>query len=188
PERLVPRDRHEARVLAAPLARVGALHRTQDAVWIVRLLHQAERLDADLAAGRMHARRVEVRIDLGRDAVLDAHLQEIRPRHALVAVGRDGAVAPRCGCHGASVRHPERAAARLAAFAFSRSCVLPTSTTKRVWVLVAIGSSSSLAAISNSTLRPSTPTTLAAISTPLPRRAGPTRRTGTSRPPPTPPA
>src|SRR5262249_35072613 len=100
-ERLVPGDRNETRILAAALARVGALHRAQDAVRIVRLLDEAERLYAGLTAGRMDARRSEVGIDLGRDAVLDPHLEEIRPGHALVAVGRDGAVAAGSGSHDA---------------------------------------------------------------------------------------
>ena len=51
-ERLVPRDRHEAGVLVAPLLRVGALHRRQHPVRVVRLLHQPVRLDAHLAAAR----------------------------------------------------------------------------------------------------------------------------------------
>ncbi len=87
-ERLVPRDRHEARILVAALLRVGALHRRRDPVRVVGLLHQAVGLDADLAAAGMHVGRAEVRLDLGGDAVDDLHRQQVRSGDALVAVRR----------------------------------------------------------------------------------------------------
>src|SRR5262245_4754247 len=59
-KRLVPRDRNETRVLAPPLARIGALHRPQYAVRVVELLHQPECLDAGLAARRMDLGGVEI--------------------------------------------------------------------------------------------------------------------------------
>ena len=64
---------------------------------MIRLLHQPERLDADLAAGRMDFCSIEVRIDFGRHSVLDAHSQQIGSGHALVAIGRDGAFDSRPG-------------------------------------------------------------------------------------------
>ena len=86
-ERVVPRDRREARIFLAPFLRVGALHRREDAIGIVRLLHQAIGLDAGAAARRMHMLRVEIRLDLGRDAVLDLNFQEVRARHTIVTEG-----------------------------------------------------------------------------------------------------
>ena len=90
-ERLVPGDAHEARIFVAALLRVGPLHRVKDAVRAVGFLHQPERLDAGLAAAGMDRGGFEIRIDLGRHPVLDAHGQQVRPRYALVAIGRDDA-------------------------------------------------------------------------------------------------
>ena len=88
-ERLVPGDRYEARILVAPLLRVGALHRLQDAVRVVGLLHQAVRLHAYAAARGMHVGGGEVGFDLGGHAVdhLDGH--EVGAGDAVVAVARN---------------------------------------------------------------------------------------------------
>jgi hypothetical protein len=85
-ECLVPGDGHETRILVAPLLRIAALHRRQHAVRVVRLLHQAERFHAHLAAAGMHARRAEIRLDLGGHAVDDLDGEQIGPGNALVAV------------------------------------------------------------------------------------------------------
>src|SRR3972149_5876017 len=151
-ERLVPRYSHEARILRATLLRVGPLHRIEDAVRMIGLLHETIGFDAALAASRMNFGGIEIRRDLGGDTILDAHLEQVGTRHALIAIGGDRAflVWPIAGRLHA---HPPRVAARLAAFAFKRSRVLPTSTTNRVWVPPQIGSSSSLAGTSKGTLR-----------------------------------
>ena len=90
-ERLVPGDAHEARILVAALLRVGPLHRIEDAVRAIRLLHQPKRLDAGLAPAGMNRGGFEIRIDLGRNPVLDTHGQQVRPGYTLVAIGRDDA-------------------------------------------------------------------------------------------------
>src|SRR5664279_6203357 len=69
-------------------------------------------------------------------------------------------------------RADHRDAAYFAAFALSRSRVLPLSTTKRLWVPAPIGSRLSLAAISRVILRPSTALTVAVISTVIPGSVG----------------
>ena len=79
-EGLVPGDRHEARVLVAPLLRVGALHRREDAIRVVGLLHEAVGLDADLAGARMDAGRAEIRLDADGDAVVHLDREEIGTR------------------------------------------------------------------------------------------------------------
>src|SRR5271169_5600843 len=174
-ERLIPRDRHEARILTAPLLRVGAFHRRQYTVGRIGLLHQAERLDAHLAPCRVDRRRIEVRGDLGGDIVLDTNLHKVWASDALVAVCRDSSLVMRrlasrgFGRHGV---YPTLPPARLAAFAFRRSIVLPTSTTKRPCVPLQIGSISSLADTSNETLRPSKALTVTVISTDMPSKVG----------------
>src|SRR5690606_25358271 len=87
-ERLVPRDRHEARILVPALLRVGALHRLLDAVGIVGLLDQAVGLDAHAPAARMLAANVVVALDAQGDAILDLDLHQVGSGHALVAVDR----------------------------------------------------------------------------------------------------
>ena len=86
---LVPGNRHEAGILVAPLLRIGPLHRRQDPIRVVGLLHQAVGLDANPALGRMHVLRREIRFHLGRHAIdhLDGH--EIGTGNAVVAIGRD---------------------------------------------------------------------------------------------------
>ncbi len=90
-ERFVPGNAHEARILVAALFRVGPLHRIKHAIGAVGLLHQPEGLDAGLAAAGMNRGGGKIRVDLGRHPVLDAHGQQVRPRYALVAIGRDDA-------------------------------------------------------------------------------------------------
>ena len=102
-ERLLPRDRDEARVVVAALARVGALQRASEAVRVVGLLHEAVGLDAALAAARVDRGGGEVRLDLGRHAVAHLHRQQVGARHALVAVLRN--VADRGG-HARRLRPP----------------------------------------------------------------------------------
>ena len=87
-ERLVPADRHEAGVLTAALARVGALHGLADAVGVVGLLDEAVGLDAHPPAAGVVVARIEVRADPGRDPVLDLDLHQIRAGDTLVAVDR----------------------------------------------------------------------------------------------------
>ena len=87
-EGLVPAHRHEPRVLAAALARVGALHGLADAVRVVGLLDEAVGLDAHAAAARVVIARIEVGTDPRRDPVLDLDLHEVRAGDALVAVDR----------------------------------------------------------------------------------------------------
>src|ERR1051326_4011133 len=69
-----------------------------------------------------------------------------------------------------------------AALAFNRSALLALSTTKRAWVPVLMVSSSSLAWISNTTLRPSTLATLTVISTVMPGKVAARCFTDTSVP------
>src|SRR3974377_857399 len=92
-ERLVPGDAHETRILVASLLRIRALHRIKHAVRSVGLLHETEGLDASLAGARMHRGSLEIWIYFGGHAVLDANSQQVRPRYALVAVGRDAPIA-----------------------------------------------------------------------------------------------
>ena len=87
-EGLVPAHRHEPRILAAALARVGALHGLADAVRVVGLLDEAVGLDAHAAAARVAIARIEVGTDPRRDPVLDLDLHEVRAGDALVAVDR----------------------------------------------------------------------------------------------------
>src|SRR6202162_4403418 len=90
-ERFVPGDTNETWVLVAALLWVGPLHRIEHAVRAVRFLHQPERLDAGLAAAGMDGGSFKIRVDLGGDPVLDADGQQVRPRYALVAIGRNDA-------------------------------------------------------------------------------------------------
>ena len=108
-ECLVPGDRYEARILVAALLRIGALHRRQDAVRVVGLLHQAVSLDANLALGRMHVLRREIRFDLGGHAIdhLDGH--EIRTRNAVVAISRNVFHGLRLDCFHAHIPQSSRA-------------------------------------------------------------------------------
>ena len=78
-QRLVPRDRHETRVLIAALLGVGALHRRQHAMGVVGLLHEAQSLDADAPHARMYLFSGVIGIDAGGDAVLNPHGHEIGP-------------------------------------------------------------------------------------------------------------
>ena len=55
---------------------------------VVGLLHEAVGLDAGAAARRMHVLGVEIRLDLGGDAVLDLDLHEVGTGDAIVAEGR----------------------------------------------------------------------------------------------------
>ena len=113
-ERLVPADRHEAGVLAAALARIGALHGLAHAVRVVGLLDEAVGLDAHPPAAGVVVARVEVRADPGRDPVLDLDLHQIRAGDALVAVdglpdptrALAGAVAGSVSAHPDSSRSP----------------------------------------------------------------------------------
>ena len=89
-QRFFPGDAHKARIFVTPLLRVRPLHRIENAIGVVGFLHQPEGFHASLAAGGMDGRRVEIRRHLGGDAVFDAHLQQIGPSNALVAIGRDG--------------------------------------------------------------------------------------------------
>jgi len=70
-ERLIPRHPHKARIFAAALLRIGPLHRIENAIGMISLLHQSECFDADLAACRMDFRGLEIGIDLCGDSVLD---------------------------------------------------------------------------------------------------------------------
>ncbi len=87
-QRLVPGDRREAWILVAPLLRVGALHRRENSVRIVGLLHETIGFDADPAVRRMHILRVEIRFDFGGDAVFHLHFHEVGTGHAIVAKAR----------------------------------------------------------------------------------------------------
>ena len=98
-ERFIPRDTNEGGILVAALLGVGPLHRMEDAVRIVGFLHQPERLDAHLAAGRMNLRGCKVGRDLGCRAVLDSHREQVGAGDALVAIGRDVAGAWSRGGH-----------------------------------------------------------------------------------------
>ena len=113
-QRLVPADRHELRIVVAPLLGIGALHRLQHPVRVVGLLHQAIRLDAAFAAARMHFRRAEIRLDLGCYAVLDLDREQVGARYALVAVLGDFA---HRSCHGTLLRAcpPDSPSLRIAA-------------------------------------------------------------------------
>src|SRR5262249_56285852 len=92
-ERLVPGDGDESRILTTALPRIGPLHRVEDAVGIVEFLHQSEGFDAGFATGRMDLSRIEIGGNLGRNAVLDAYLEEIWTGDALVAIGGNRALA-----------------------------------------------------------------------------------------------
>ncbi len=118
-ERFIPGDRDEARLLAAPLFLIGALHRRENAIGVVGLLHQPIGLDANPPRAGMNLRGAKIRIDAERDSVLDADGQEIGTGDALVAVGRN------LLCRGRRSRHEEvvPAAFAFAALALSRSTV-----------------------------------------------------------------
>src|ERR1039457_5028432 len=90
-ERLVPGYAHEARLLVPALFWVGALHWIEHAVRAVGFLYQPEGLDAGLAAAGMDRGSFKIRVDLGGNPVLDSHGQQVRPRYALVAIGRNDA-------------------------------------------------------------------------------------------------
>ena len=96
-KRLIPGDRRKPRILLHPLFRIGPLHRGEDAIGIVGLLHEAIGLHAGPSARGMDAVAVEIGTDLGRDPILDLHAQEVGAGHAIVAEGRDAL----CGRHGA---------------------------------------------------------------------------------------
>src|SRR5262245_11842819 len=108
-ERLIPGNRDEARVLGTALPGICALHRLEDAVRIVELLHEAIGLDVYSAAGGVNLCRSKIRRDLGCDPVLDAHLHEVRTGDALIAVARYGAfVGWTRGCRHVSIAFLKR--------------------------------------------------------------------------------
>ena len=88
-QRLVPADGDEFRILVTPFLRIGPFHRSEDAMGIVDLLNQSERLDAHLAAGRGHLRRAEIGLHFGGNTVFDPDVEQVRAGDALVTVGRD---------------------------------------------------------------------------------------------------
>src|SRR5574341_2200306 len=94
-EGLVPRDGLPAWVFTARLLRIGPAERRLDARGIVDLLDEAVGADADLAARRMRVGHIAVWLDADSHPVANHALEQIGPRHALVAVGRD----PRSRAH-----------------------------------------------------------------------------------------
>src|SRR6266508_526447 len=100
-EGLVPGNRDKTRILPPALLGIRPLHRVENAMGIVELLHENEGLDADLATRRMNLGGVEIGSYFRGDTVLDAHLQQVGTRHALITVGGDCAFAPwAIGGHG----------------------------------------------------------------------------------------
>ncbi len=71
----------------AALLGVGALHGSFDTVRVIQFLHQPERLDADLAVGRVFALQVEIGLNFGGYAVNGFHGQQIRTVYALITIG-----------------------------------------------------------------------------------------------------
>src|SRR5262249_55579280 len=144
-----------------PRRRDGALARTRMAAAGVRP-EPARMIFAPVALLQQEAALVVDHEDRERA------VQEPAAMHGLLAAGADRAVAF-VDQDQLLVGH-QRGALSFSALALRRSIRLARSTTKRVWVPALIGSSSSLAATSNTTLRPSTETTRAVISTVLPMR------------------
>jgi len=87
-ERLVPCDRDEARILLHALLRIRPLHRRQNAVGIVGLLHEPVGFYAGTPARGMHMLGVEVRFDFGGDSIFDLHLEKVGAGDAIVAERR----------------------------------------------------------------------------------------------------
>ena len=102
-ERVLPGDGLPARILIAPLARVGAPHRRLDARRVVELLDQGRRRARTPSARRVDVGHLGVGLDADGHAVLDHDLEQVGPRHALVAVHRDLLQPRLAGCATRSV-------------------------------------------------------------------------------------
>ena len=137
----------EARILVAPLLRVGALHRRAARGSGCRSSAPGRR-PSRTPCRRPGARRGgEIRLHLGGDAVLHLDREQVRARHALVAVGRD-------------LHASFGLLSRLGALRSQARSVCSTSATKRACLPRQMVSTPSCASTAKVTARPFTSATL----------------------------
>ena len=158
---LVPINRDKAWVLVSALVRIGPFHGDPYTIGVIGLLDQAEGLNTHLAGGRHNVGCFKIGFNFSGNTVNDAYCQQIWPRNTLIAVCRDFGTFLTC--------QPSFA---LAAFAFNRSAVLAISTMNRLWLPLAVCSTSSTTVTSKVTARPSMAVTLAVTSVHMPTIVG----------------